>query len=210
MKKMKIVFMKLKYLLTKLATLFFSFLLSLLFVLSFLAITTFLIFIINADAPAASTHSASTRNISLSRDYEFVFFYSTTCRHCMKFEPILEKYSNNTGIKVRVFVVGEGKSDYFPNSTIVTQEIIEQFFGSFNSSNSSGSSDFSDSFKKDSSISVPTLFIINKNNLHAYPVSHGALTYSELYIRMNELIPKIIQDERNKRNERNEGGNNYE
>ncbi len=193
MKKMKTVFMKLKYFITKLATLFFSFLLSLLFILSFLAISTFLIFIINTDALAESTYSPNTKNISLRRNYEFVFFYSTSCRHCMKFEPVLKKYSDSTGIQVRAFVVGEGKSVYFPNGTIVTQEIIEQFFG------------FSDSFKKGNSISVPTLFIINKNNLHAYPVSQGALTYSELYIRMNELIPKIIQHERN---EKNEGENN--
>ena len=119
---------------------------------------------------------------ALKRDYEFIFFYSTTCLHCRDFTPILKAYSDNSGISVKAFVIGHEMSLYFSNSTLVSQKMVDQFFG------------------KGAKISVPTLFILNKGNLHAYPVSNGALTYLELASRMNELTPKILQHEKNGRN----------
>lgn len=116
---------------------------------------------------------------ALRRDYEFIFFYSADCQYCKKFNPVLKLYSDGSGISVKAFVIGGGTSPYFTNSTVVTQKVIDQFFG------------------KGSRVSVPTLFILNKSNLHVYPVSSGALTYLELSTRMNELVPKILQHERN-------------
>ena len=117
----------------------------------------------------------------LKRDYEFIFFYSTTCPHCMDFAPVLKSYSDNSGISVKAFVMDQGSSLYFPNSIMISQEVVDQFFG------------------KGTKVSVPILFILNKDNLHAYPVSSGALTYLELVSRMNDLVPKILQHERNER-----------
>lgn len=117
----------------------------------------------------------------LKRDYEFVFFYSTTCPHCMDFAPVLKLYSDNSGISVKAFVMDQGASSYFSNSVVISQEVVDQFFS------------------KGAKVLVPILFILNKNNLHAYPVSSGALTYLELVSRMNDLAPKIIQHERNER-----------
>ena len=117
----------------------------------------------------------------LKRDYEFVFFYSTTCPHCVDFAPVLKLYSGNSGISVKAFVMDKGSSPYFSNSVVISQEVVDQFFG------------------KGTKVSVPILFILNKNNLHAYPVSSGALTYLELAARINELTPKILQHERNER-----------
>ena len=130
-----------------------------------------LLSIINISAFANSTNR-------LGRDYEFIFFYSTDCQYCMKFSPVLKLYSDNTNIPVKAFVMGNGGvSPFFPNSNIVTQDVVDQFF-------SSGAK-----------IAVPTLFILNKNNFHAYPVSSGALTYLELATRMNALTPKILHNE---------------
>ena len=130
---------------------------------------------------------------ALSKDYEFIFFYSSNCHYCIKFNPVLKLYSDNSGIWVKAFAIGNGSSPYFPSSTVVAQEVVDQFFGSF---------------EKRTNISVPTLFIMNKNNLHVYPVSSGALTYLELYTRMNDLVPKILRYEKYEKNERNERGKN--
>ena len=122
----------------------------------------------------------------LSKDYEFIFFYSLSCTYCKSFAPVLKKYSDNSGINVRGFIIGGNSSNldnHFPDffdSTVVKQEVLERFFG------------FSD---KGSGIALPTLFILNKKNLHAYPVSQGSLTYLELARRMDELIPKILNNE---------------
>jgi len=127
----------------------------------------------------------------LSRDYEFIFFYSLSCAYCKSFAPVLKKYADNSGINVRGFILGGNSSNFdnhFPDffdSTVVKQEVLERFFGFSDKS-------FSD---KRSGIAVPTLFLLNKKNLHVYPVSRGSLTYLELIIRMNELIPKILNNE---------------
>ena len=93
----------------------------------------------------------------------------------------MKLYSENSNISVQAFVLGTSKtSPYsldFPNSTTVTQDVVDQFFGI------------------GAKIAVPTLFILNKNNFHVYPVSSGALTYLELASRMNELTPKILHNE---------------
>lgn len=118
--------------------------------------------------------------LQFSKNYEFIFFYSNSCLYCKNFEPIFKKYSDSFGIGVRGFVINGDipkSSSYFPNSSVVSQEMIAQFFG------------------RKSNISVPTLFIMNKNNLHVYPVSQGALTYSELVKRMSKLKPKILHHE---------------
>lgn len=118
----------------------------------------------------------------LKRDYEFIFFYSTNCPHCLIFDPVLKLYSDNSGIPVKAFVFGGVLLPSFPDSTVLSQEIVDQFFG------------------RGAMIGVPALFILNKRNLHAYPVSRGALTDLELAVRMNELTPKILQNEQNERN----------
>ena len=116
-----------------------------------------------------------------SKNYEFIFFYSFSCAYCERFAPVLKGYSGNTGISVRSFVLGGNsinqESNYFPDSTVVKQEVIESFFG------------------KGKAVAVPALFIINKKNLHVYPVSQGSLSYSELVRRMDELSPKILSNE---------------
>jgi len=139
----------------------------------------------------------------ISRDYELIFFYSLGCVYCKNFAPVLKRYSDSSGINVRGFILGTPdanlinqknnkhqkikktkKNNYFPNSVIAEQEVIDRFLGSSNKS-----------FNKRKSITAPALFIMNKNNFHAYPASQGALTYSELVRRMDDLIPKIINNE---------------
>lgn len=116
--------------------------------------------------------------IALKHNYEFIYFHSGNCQHCLDFTPILKLYSARSGIAVQAFVVGTGSLASFPKSSLVQQQVIEQYFG------------------RGAKISVPTLFILNKDNYHAYPVSCGALSYLELSARMNTLASKIWQHEK--------------
>lgn len=123
-------------------------------------------------------NSVDVSVVRLIKNYEFIFFYSTDCPHCMSFDLVLKAYSDSSGIAVKSFMLGNKSSPSFPNSIAIAQEIVDQFFG------------------KGAKLSVPTLFILNKDNYHAYPVSSGALTYLELNARMNQLAPKILMNER--------------
>lgn len=127
-----------------------------------------------------SKPKARVSSIYLSKEYEFILFYESGCKHCLTFSPILKNYSANTGIKIISFVLGEPNEamPLFSDSTQVDQKTVEQFFG------------------KGALISTPTLFIWNKTNGHVYPVISGMHTYSELEARMNELIPKMLKHEK--------------
>jgi thiol-disulfide isomerase/thioredoxin len=115
----------------------------------------------------------------LKREYEFILFYESECRHCIEFAPILKRYAADVGVKVLAFGFGDTNKglSIFANSTVVDQNTVAQFFG------------------QDAKISTPALFIWNKRNGHVYPVASGMHTYEELALRMNELAPKILRKE---------------
>lgn len=116
----------------------------------------------------------------LKKDYEFIIFYEADCKYCIAFALILKQYSVNTGIRIIGFMLGSipDASPLFTDTSQVDQKTISQFFG------------------EGARLSTPTLFIWNKNNGHVYPVVSGLHSYEELTDRMNELAPRIIQNER--------------
>lgn len=114
---------------------------------------------------------------NFKNDYQFILFYRASCPHCQRFDPVLKEYSQNIGIKVMAFTLDGVSLSAFPNSIPVSHKILEQYFGN-------------------NEILVPTLFLLNRENLHAYPVSVGELNYHELASRINNLVPKIINFER--------------
>jgi thiol-disulfide isomerase/thioredoxin len=122
----------------------------------------------------------------LRREYEWILFYEPECKFCIDFAPILKKYANNTDIKVIAFTLSDfGRAaPLFINTVQIDQRTVEQFFG------------------QGTKISTPMLFIWNKTNGHVYPVASGMHTYEELAMRMNELAPKMLKNERELQNSR--------
>jgi hypothetical protein len=107
------------------------------------------------------------------KKHEFIFFYNATCKHCTIFCKTLKDYAANHRISVTAFKLTRESSYYFPNSVLVDQNTIDQYFG------------------EGVKMAVPTLFILNPTNMYVYPVSRGNLTYAELTIRMNDLMQNI-------------------
>ncbi len=116
----------------------------------------------------------------LKKEYEFIFFYEPDCSYCIEFAPILREYSQDSGIKIIPFSFGDtgSISPLFTDSVPVDQGTVDQFFG------------------KGAKIATPTLFIWNKINGHVYPIASGMHTYQELTMRMEQLIPKMLEKER--------------
>ena len=110
----------------------------------------------------------------------FVLFYRSTCPHCQRFDPVLKQVSDQTKIPVIAFTTDGIALPAFPNSRAINQDVITHFFG------------------ENTDIKVPTLFILNRLNGNAYPVSEGELNILDLIHRLNELAPKIWQYEENK------------
>jgi len=125
--------------------------------------------------------------IALKNDYILVLFYRSTCPYCRAFDPILKSFADHYGFNVEAFTTNGESLPSFPNSTPIDPKIVQAFFG------------------VGAELEVPTLFLLNTQNGHVYPVSTGALSAEELLDRMNDLAPKIAQNESNKNNENNKG-----
>lgn len=136
-----------------------------------------------------TTNNQNTQDhfIALKNDYIFVLFYRSTCPYCRAFDPILKSFADHYGFNVEAFTTDGESLPSFPNSTPIDPTIVQAFFG------------------VGAELEVPTLFLLNTQNGHVYPVSTGALSKEELFNRMNELAPKIVQNESNKNNENNKG-----
>lgn len=119
----------------------------------------------------------------LGESYEFIFFYRSSCPYCRRFEPILRQYAIDAAIPVKAFTFDGIILPSFPNSVAVDKTVISEYFGS------------SGSFNAGTAIAVPALFIMNTANLHVFPVAKGELSYMDLVMRMNELVPKILSVE---------------
>jgi hypothetical protein len=120
-------------------------------------------------------------NRDLDKHYDLILFYSVSCTYCPQFCRTLKNYAWQNRIPVIAFKLTNESSPYFPNSVLVDQKTIEQFFG------------------KGTQISVPALFVLNPGNMNLYPVSRGNLSDEELSLRMNSLMQKIrTYEERNR------------
>jgi len=115
--------------------------------------------------------------------YLFILFYSGHCPHCRRFAPVLSVYSRMSGFSVLAFTTDGFVLPSFPNSRVISKNVLQTFFGEY------------------AQLAVPALFLLNRENGHAYPISQGALSYSELETRMNVLIPRILRYENRRRDE---------
>ena len=124
-----------------------------------------------------------------SNEYELVYFYSHSCSHCRTFAPILRGYAKNNKLSIAGFLLNKNVSPInrqatdLPGSINADQEIIEKFFG-----------------RIDAAV-APALFLLNRNNLHVYPISQEALSYQELVSR-NKAVAAANIGKRTSRNEK--------
>ena len=115
--------------------------------------------------------------LALKKDYAFILFYRSSCPHCQVFDPVLKAFTDHYGFQVLPFTTDGISLPAFPNSTTITQSIINEFFG------------------ENATIAVPTLLMMNKNNLHVYPVVEGEMNLMEFTDRMNQLSLEILKNE---------------
>ena len=127
----------------------------------------------NSDSSVESdvhkTDEANTR-------FAFVLFYMQSCPHCQRFDPILKAFSDDHHIAVLAYTL-DGKSlPSFPNSFNPTQTELLKFFPT-------------------QSPVVPTLFLMDQQTHHIYPVFQGEASRYQLSQRYSLLKNKIERNQ---------------
>lgn len=114
----------------------------------------------------------SKKSVVTENKYSIVVFYSSTCPHCKAMEPILEKYSESSGLPIVAFSTSSAQSLGFSDSTEATPELIQTFYGDTES------------------VSVPGIFLINNDSLKAYPAVIGQASYEDLSSKVQSILEK--------------------
>lgn len=112
----------------------------------------------------------------VNSEYKLVLFYSNKCPYCIKFAPVLKRYSENSQLSVEAISLTEQTLPEFPNSVYATQEMIDLAY-------------------QGRPVIYPALFVANPKTHKIYPVSFGMLDDGALKSKMDSLLPKIKQYE---------------
>lgn len=110
--------------------------------------------------------------------FELVLFMQGHCIHCRRFDPVLNKFSHDSGLKVFAYTLdGRGAIPY-PNAIPAPQPVIHTFFG------------------QRYPVATPTLFLVkmkSPDDLQAYPVMQGEAMYSQLAQRVEQLMSLALE-----------------
>ena len=111
------------------------------------------------------------------KTHQLVFFFASTCPHCHNAAPRLKAWALAQGIEVQAISFDNKPLPEFETTIAAHKEIVAAAF-------------------QDRTIEYPALFVINLKTRALYPAVIGEFTVQELDIRMQTLIPKIIEFER--------------
>ncbi|TDN51486.1 type-F conjugative transfer system pilin assembly thiol-disulfide isomerase TrbB [Scandinavium goeteborgense] len=122
--------------------------------------------------PAATPrwfHLSDGRRVNIS-DWKVVLFLQSSCQYCHRFDPVLQAFSQQTGLSVFPFSL-DGKGDNtYPQVLPATPDVVVDFF------------------KGGIPIATPTTFLTNIHTMETYPLLQGAVDGQALQARVDEVL----------------------
>lgn len=109
-------------------------------------------------------------------NHGLIFFYSSQCKYCHKFAPVLKKWAKENHAEILPLSFDNKTIKEFPKYLPVTKDWVEVVY-------------------KGKEISYPALFIVNGDK-KIFPVLTGFYNSNELDERLTLLINKIKSYER--------------
>lgn len=107
------------------------------------------------------------------KDYYLLYVFKSTCPYSQKFTPLLEDFSQSTGVVIKAYSI-DGPSLGALKSSPIDPQLFDALFT-----------------RADIRPVVPALFLINKHTAQAYPVSFGQTNAVDLVSRLDELMKHI-------------------
>ncbi|WP_425281369.1 F-type conjugal transfer protein TrbB [Pectobacterium odoriferum] len=112
------------------------------------------------------------------KDYAIVLFMQANCKYSKEFDPMIKTWADKHNIKIYPYTLDGGGDVSFPTPLIPRKtepgaplaEEIMTFFGN------------------GLPIATPTAFVVNVNNLKAYPLTQGQMELTALESRYANLV----------------------
>ena len=109
------------------------------------------------------------RKINL-QDWKVVLFMQSTCQYCRQFAPVLNAFSQQTGLDVfPISLDGKGDAE-FPDVLPATPDVMVEYFQS------------------GLPVATPTTFLTNVNTMETWPLLQGAAEAGEFRARLDEIL----------------------
>jgi conjugal transfer pilus assembly protein TraF len=106
----------------------------------------------------------------LRQSYGLFFFFSTNCRYCHEFAPIVKAFSENYGWEVLAISVDGGKLEAFPQA--VTDNGLMEAWGVK---------------------ALPALFAVNPTTEEVIPLAYGMVSLDQIENRLMTLVEQKVE-----------------
>ncbi|MFB8746623.1 type-F conjugative transfer system pilin assembly thiol-disulfide isomerase TrbB (plasmid) [Citrobacter cronae] len=127
-------------------------------------------------------HEEKVRMLRLSNgqsvntaDWNVVLFMASDCSYCKRFDPVLKKVSEDTGVPVFPYSLNGESDATFPNAVPAPPAVVAAFFA------------------QGLPVATPTTFLVNVNTMDTFPLLQGDATEVQISERLDTVFMEALK-----------------
>ena len=127
-------------------------------------------------------HEEKVRMLHLSNgqavntaDWNVVLFMASDCSYCKRFDPVLKKVGEDTGVAVFPYSLNGEADATFPNAVPAPPAVVAAFFA------------------QGLPVATPTTFLVNVNTMDTFPLLQGDATEAQLSERLDTVFIEALK-----------------
>lgn len=108
-------------------------------------------------------------------DWTVVLFMASDCSYCKRFDPVLKRVSEKTGVGVFPYSLNGEPDVTFPNAIPAPPTVVAAFFA------------------QGLPIATPTTFLVNVNSMDTFPLLQGDATEQQITERLDTVFIEALK-----------------
>lgn len=108
-------------------------------------------------------------------DWNVVLFMASDCSYCKRFDPVLKRVSEKTGVGVFPYSLNGEADASFPNAVPAPPTVVAAFFA------------------QGLPIATPTTFLVNVNTMDTFPLLQGDATEAQITDRLDTVFIEALK-----------------
>lgn len=108
-------------------------------------------------------------------DWNIVLFMASDCSYCKRFDPVLKKVSEDTGVDVFPYSLNGEADAAFPNAVPAPPAVVAAFFA------------------QGLPVATPTTFLVNVNTMDTFPLLQGDATEAQITDRLDTVFIEALK-----------------
>ncbi|HCJ6323663.1 TPA: type-F conjugative transfer system pilin assembly thiol-disulfide isomerase TrbB [Citrobacter farmeri] len=108
-------------------------------------------------------------------EWNVVLFMASDCSYCKRFDPVLKKVSENTGVNIFAYTLNNEPDSTFPNALPAPPTVVAAFFA------------------QGLPIATPTTFLVNVKTMDTFPLLQGDATQQQITDRLDTVFIEALK-----------------